>query len=106
MTAPIFSSSLSSGQSINAIANAAQTNTDGPSTETKEAFQDFVGGTFFKMMLKSLRDGQEKSAYFHGGQAEDVFQGQLDQQVAEDLARTHGAAFADSMFQQFSYQIR
>jgi Rod binding domain-containing protein len=72
----------------------------------REAFQDFVAGTFFKQMLKSLRATQGKPAYFHGGQAEEMFQSQLDQQVAEDLAKTHGAPFADRLFEAFSNRQR
>ena len=68
---------------------------------TKEAFQDFVAGTFYKQMLKSLRQSHDKPAYFHGGQAEEMFRSQLDQQVAEDLARTQGAAFADPLYDSF-----
>ena len=73
--------------------------------QLEETFQDFVAGTFYKQMLKSLRKTHGQPAYFHGGQAEEIFQSQLDQQVAENLARNHGAAFADPMFQAFSRQV-
>ena len=72
---------------------------------TEEAFQDFVAGTFYKLMLKEMRKSQGKPAYFHGGQAEDVFQSQMDQQVAEDLAHSQGAVFAEPLFQVFSSQL-
>ena len=58
------------------------------------------------MMLKSLRSAEQKPAYFHGGRAEEIFRGQLDQNIAEDLARDHGAAFSDPLFQVFTQQIR
>ena len=72
----------------------------------RETFQDFVAGTFYAQMLKSLRKTHGKPAYFHGGQAEEVFQGQLDQQVAEDLARSAGGAFADPLFEAFEQRLR
>ncbi len=72
----------------------------------QETFQDFVAGTFYKQMLKALRRTHGQPAYFHGGQAEKIFQSQLDQQVAENLARDHGAAFADPLFQSFFRQVR
>lgn len=75
------------------------------SPELKEAFQDFVGGTFYKQMFKSLRSGQNKPAYFHGGQAEDMFQSHLDQQISEDLAKNQGSAFSDTLFSAFSRQM-
>ena len=57
-------------------------------------------------MLKALRQTQGQPAYFHGGQAEQIFQSQLDQQVAEDLARDHGAAFAEPLFSSFAARFQ
>tara|TARA_R110002095_G_scaffold172230_1_gene149635 strand:+ start:7308 stop:7682 length:375 start_codon:yes stop_codon:yes gene_type:complete len=78
---------------------------DKSSPELKQAFQDFVGGTFYKQMFKSLRSGQNKPAYFHGGQAEEMFQSHLDQHIAEDLAKNQGNAFSDTLFSAFSRQM-
>jgi len=75
------------------------------SSELKEAFQKFVAGTFYKEMFKALRSGQGKPAYFHGGQAEEMFQSQLDQQISEDLATGQGSAFSDTLFSSFSRQM-
>lgn len=71
----------------------------------RKAFQDFVAGTFYKQMFKALRSGQDKPAYLHGGAAEEMFQGQLDQQVAEDLAANHGSSFSDSLYESFKRQL-
>jgi|GEM_PF-1415759 len=71
----------------------------------RSTFQEFVAGTFYKQMLKSLRSTTDKPAYFHGGQAEEIFRGQLDQHVTDELARgTHGAAFAEPLFSAFARQ--
>ena len=78
--------------------------TDGQ-LQLHDTFRDFVAGTFYKQMLKSLRQTHGKPAYFHGGQAEEIFQGQLDQQVAENLAKNHGEAFSEPLFQAFSRQV-
>ena len=74
--------------------------------KVREAFQDFVAGTFYMQMLKSMRKMHGKAAYFHGGQAEQIFQGQLDQQIAEDLARNQGSAFSDPLFAAFEQRLR
>ena len=74
--------------------------------EVREKFQDFVSGTFYKQMLKALRQGQKNSKYFHGGQAEEIFRGQMDQQVAEDMAHQHGAAFSGPLFAAYSRQTQ
>jgi peptidoglycan hydrolase FlgJ len=86
---------LSDMQSLHDSAAAPSAN----NLEVREAFQDFVAGTFYKQLFKSLRSTQQKSAYLHGGPAEDIFQSQMDQQVAEDLARTHGAGFSETLFE-------
>ena len=72
--------------------------------EVREKFQDFTAGTFYKEMLKALRQGQKHSKYFYGGQAEEIFRGQMDQQIAEDLARQHGGSFAAPLFDAFERQ--
>src|SRR5260221_10356059 len=70
----------------------------------REKFQDFVGGTFYKEMLKSLRAAQRPSKYLNGGQAEKMFQGQMDQQIAEDLARQYGGPLAAPLFESYARQ--
>src|SRR5258708_1858509 len=70
----------------------------------REKFQDFVGGTFYKEMLKALRAAQKPSKYLHGGQAEKIFQGQMDQQIAEDLAHQYAGHLAAPLFESYSRQ--
>jgi Rod binding domain-containing protein len=76
----------------------------GKAHAVRDKFQDFAAGTFYKEMLKSLRSGQKHSKYFYGGQAEEIFRGQMDQQIAEDIARQHGATFASPLFEAYSRQ--
>lgn len=66
--------------------------------ELKQAFEDFVGQTFYNQMLGSMRQTQEKPAYFHGGRAEEIFQSQLDQIMAEELSEKTAETFAGPMF--------
>ena len=66
--------------------------------ELRERFTQFVGEAFFGQMIKAMRATVGKPAYFHGGRAEEVFQGQLDQTIAQDLAKSTGKQFTDSMF--------
>ncbi len=69
--------------------------------ELKEAFQNFVGQTFFSQMISSMRSTQKEAAYFHGGQAEKVFQGQLDQILTDELTKASASQIADPMFDLF-----
>ena len=69
--------------------------------ELKDAFGDFVGNTFFSQLIASMRKTVEKPAYFHGGRGEEVFQGQLDQMLAEKLSDASQEQFAEPMFELF-----
>jgi peptidoglycan hydrolase FlgJ len=73
----------------------------------QSAYRDFVGKTFFSQMLKSMRSTVGKPAYFDGGQAEEVFRSQLDQQIADDLSQSTAPQIADPMFRhQFPQQAK
>jgi Rod binding domain-containing protein len=75
--------------------------------ELKKAYQDFVGKTFFGQMLKAMRSTVGKPAYFHGGQAEEMFRSQLDQQLADHMSEASAAQIADPMFaRQFPQQAK
>ncbi len=64
----------------------------------KKTNRDFVGQTFFGQMMKAMRSTQDKPAYFHGGHAEEVFQGQMDQILAEEMTNASAAQIADPIF--------
>ena len=67
--------------------------------ELREKFSQFVGEAFYGQMFKAMRSTVGKPAYFNGGHAEEVFQGQLDQTMAEQLTKTTSTKFADPMFE-------
>jgi Rod binding domain-containing protein len=82
----------------NLAAPAAQGNEK--SGELRDKFTQFVGQAFFGQMLKAMRSTVGKPAYFYGGHAEEVFQGQLDQTMSEHLTKASASKFADPMFEQ------
>jgi peptidoglycan hydrolase FlgJ len=92
-------SALKQGRSLEAGPQSTQTPENG---ELREAFQDFVGQTFYSQMLSSMRKTVGKPAYFHGGQAEEVFRGQLDQVLAEKLSDATADQFAGPMYELFA----
>ena len=67
--------------------------------ELKEAFTNFVGQTFFGELLKQMRATVDKSAFFHGGMGEDIFQSQLDQILVERITDSSGPTFSEPMYQ-------
>ena len=73
-------------------------------TKLRETFNQFVGETFFTQLIKSMRSSLGKPAYFHGGRAEEVFQGQLDQMLSEQFAESSADQFADPMYELFQLQ--
>lgn len=70
--------------------------------ETRKTFNSFVGQALFGQLLKAMRKTVGKSAYFNGGRAEEIFQQQLDQIMAEKLSETSAATFSEPMYQLFS----
>ena len=73
-------------------------------TKLRETFNQFVGETFFTQLIKSMRTSVGEPAYFHGGRAEEVFQGQLDQMLSEEFAKTSSDQIAAPMYELFQLQ--
>ncbi len=86
---------------VSAGAPAATTAMAQASPELKETFQKTVAGLIFGQMLKSMRESVGKPAYIHGGQAEDLFQSQLDQVIVDRLAEESGGPFVGDLYDQF-----
>jgi hypothetical protein len=73
----------------------------------KQAYTDFVGKTFFGQMMKAMRSTVDKPAYFHGGQAEEAFQSQLDQYLTDAMSSASAEEFSGPMFaRQFPQQAK
>ncbi len=99
---PNFPTGLPASTPSTGAVKAAEFQADGKSgTELKEAFSDFVGQTLFSEMIKAARETQQKPAYFHGGRAEEIFQGQLDQVLSEELSDSSAESIADPMYELF-----
>jgi Rod binding domain-containing protein len=62
-------------------------------------FTQFVGQTFYGQMIKAMRSTVTQPAYFNGGQAEKIFQSQLDQTLADQMTKASADRFAEPMFQ-------
>jgi peptidoglycan hydrolase FlgJ len=73
----------------------------GDNKELHQAFNQFVGETFYGQMLKAMRKTQHKPAYFHGGRAEEVFQQQLDGILAEKMADASADKISGPMYNLF-----
>lgn len=83
---------------VNTAANRFEEPDFGNKNEVKEKFTQFVGETFFGQMIKSMRSTVGKPAYFHGGRAEEAFQGLMDQKLSEQLTEATADKFAEPMY--------
>jgi Rod binding domain-containing protein len=101
-SASIHRDGASVPKALNAVGQGRDGKPEESSEELRQAFQSFVGETLFSQMLKAARKTQNKPAYFHGGRAEEMFQQQLDQVLAEKFAQSDGARFSDAMFELFT----
>lgn len=68
--------------------------------ELRTQFSQFFGETFYGQMIKSMRSSVGEPAYFHGGRAEDIFQGQLNQALSEELTAASADRLIGPMFAQ------
>jgi len=68
----------------------------------RETFDSVIGQTLFGQMLRSMRKTLRKPAYFHGGRAEEVFQQQLDQVLAEKISEASAPRFTEPMYELFT----
>jgi Rod binding domain-containing protein len=84
---------------LNADHRAAAAPDSARTAELREQFTQFVGEVFFGQMIKAMRATTGKPAYFHGGRGEEVFQSQLDQQLAQHLTKASAERFAEPMFE-------
>lgn len=98
---PISSMNAESFQQELTQSSPLRSNVSGQTKPLREAFTEFVGQTFFGELIKSYRSTQQPSAYFHGGRAEQIFQGQLDQVLTESLSQRTADTIADPMFELF-----
>jgi hypothetical protein len=85
-------------------AHGAVEKTAADESQLRETFTQFVGEAFFGQLMKAMRSNVGKPAYFHGGRAEEVFQGQLDQVLTEKISEASADRFAEPMFELFQLQ--
>lgn len=68
-----------------------------PKTE-KEAFEQFVGETFYSIMVKQMRAGTGKVDLFGKSTATRTFQQQFDTQIVQSLAENNSSGLSTAMY--------
>ncbi len=74
--------------------------------EIRGAFTKFVGATLFGQMLAAMRKTQDPPAYMHGGRAEEIFQQQFDQHLADRMTEASADQLANPMFELMLARMR
>ena len=76
--------------------------TESPADATEKQFREllhqFIGQTLFGQMLKSMRATQEKNPYFHGGQAEEIYQSMLDMELTDQMTKSTTKTLSEPMY--------
>lgn len=109
LATPLFSDAMAGTEAGTERSDSTESRSESVSDTSsseplREAFQNFVGQTLFSQMIASMRSTQKESAYFHGGQAERIFQGQLDQILSEEMTKASASQISDPMFRLFQLQ--
>jgi hypothetical protein len=87
-------------------ASAGIGSTSADKSQVREKFDAFVGQTFYAQLLHEMHKTVGKDPYFNGGRAEEIFRGQLDQVLSENLSKASAHQFTGPMFDLFSAEIR
>jgi peptidoglycan hydrolase FlgJ len=85
-----------------AALNSQAAGKTGKGQDMRDAFDSFVGETFYSQMIKSMHKMHDKPAYMYGGHAEEAFQSQLDQNWAQQMSKATAHEFTDPMFNLFT----
>lgn len=68
---------------------------------TREAAQELVSIALLLPLLKQARQDPFRSELFHGGQGEETFGAQLDEQLADRMSRSMSLPLTDAVYRQF-----
>ena len=69
-----------------------------PKTE-KEAFTQFVGETFYSILVKQMREGTGKSSLFGDSSATRAYEQQFDTMMVQSLARKDASGLSSAMYE-------
>lgn len=74
--------------------------------ELRDTVNKVVGTVFYEPLLRSTRNSSLRADIGHGGRGEEVFQGQLDQILAERVGLASGGSLSQSLVDRFARAAR
>ena len=72
----------------------------------RQMIDEVVGVTFFEPMLKAAHNSAIKGKYGHGGRGEEIFQGQLDAELARNMGRGVKTDLGGALYRKLTGQVR
>ena len=78
--------------------SAKESPKDATEKQFRELLHQFIGQTLIGQMLKSMRATQEKNPYFHGGQAEEIYQSMLDMELTDQMTKATSKTLSEPMY--------
>ncbi|GEM_PF-1887931 len=95
---PLESSEISLEISGDAVGDSLQEKPE----SAQEALQQFVGETFYGIMMKQMRSSVMKSDLFGNSSALNMFESQFDQMMVEKMAANSTDQFSQPMYEQMT----
>lgn len=93
-------------RSVSTNVSPAQLPKPNQDEELKKKFGEFVGETFYRQLFKAMRASTGKNAYLNGGQAEKMFQSQLDDLLIQQMSQSRGGSLSAELFAQYQRQTK
>lgn len=66
---------------------------------SRQAVGEFVGNVFYGTLLRQIQESKLKGEYMHGGRGEEVFRGQLNQELAQRMGRAKNDPIATKLYE-------
>lgn len=73
--------------------------------QLRTTVDEMVGVTFFGQMLKAAHNSKLKGKYGHGGRGEEVFQGQMDLELARSMGRGMKNELSDAIYSRYEKRV-
>jgi hypothetical protein len=96
MTSP-GAAALFQGRATSSAGGVAGLSASSSHKEVRAKVGEFVGSIFYGTLLREAQKSTLKGKYMHGGRGEEVFKGQLNEELARKLGRSQNNPITDRL---------
>ena len=72
---------------------------DAGAVQRRKLMGEFVGNSFYGVLMKQMNESKIKGKYFHGGRGEEAFRGQLAMELGKRMGQSPTDPIANKLFQ-------